>query len=527
MNGGFSFESPGFLFGFLIYLPLALVGALRYRALKKHFHDRTLGRRYLASGFFFWLFLAALILALAGPRWGSRAVTEYRRGLDAAFALDLSRSMEIRDAPDFGGGPWGTGLSRLDRGRRIIRETAAALPGTRFAAAIGKGRGILAVPLTDDPEALPAFLEGLGGGSLTGRGTNLESLIDAAASAFASPFPTRRVIVLVSDGEALSGALKGALDRLRGEDITLIALGLGSDEGSPVPPAAGAAEAPSAAGAADAPPVLSSRRAEVLRYAAELTGGVYIDGNSGNAAALLTEQLRSLGPETKTPGTRQEPVSRRHLCIIAALAAFGASRLCMMKRRRGLSAVLFIFLASCSPAPGKLLVMEGNFFFSRAMYDDADAAYRKALDHADAAPYAEYGLGTIDLFRDDDEAALERYAVAEILLERSPGGGGQELRFRIPYNRGLILFGRGDYGAAAASFREALEIDGGRIEAKRNLELSLRAGSRKKRAAGQGGRGESTEEAAAILFNYLRFREQNQWKSREWTEDEDSPGPDY
>jgi Ca-activated chloride channel family protein len=522
MNGGFSFENPGFLSAFFTGIPLLLLGFLRYRALKKRFSAGTRrafpGRRYLLSGFFFLIFLAALILALAGPRRGSRAVTEYRRGLDLVFALDLSRSMEIRDAPGFDGGP--AEISRLDRGLNIMGETAAALSGARFAAAIGKGRGLLAIPLTGDAEALLAFLEGLGGFSLTGRGTNLEALLDAAASAFGRPFPTQRVIVLASDGEALSGSLKGALERLRDGDITLIALGLGSDEGRPVPPAAAVPAGPLP------PPDLSRRQAEVLRYAAEQTGGIYIDGNSGAAAARLTEALKTLGPETGSPGTRQEPESWRHLCVTAALLAFGASKACMMKRRkRVLSAVLLVFLSSCSGVSGRLQILGGNFLYVRGLHGEAAAAYLRALNHADAAPYAEYGLGMLDFSREAGEAALARYTAAEQYLESSPPDEHRELRFRIPYNRGLIFFSRKEYAAAAGAFRAALEIDGRRVEAKRNLELSLLALSRETQAAG--GRRDGPGEAAAALFNYLRIKEQNQWKSREWIEEESPPGPDY
>jgi Ca-activated chloride channel family protein len=536
MNG-LSFESPRFLLALLIFAPLIPLGIFRRRALKARFPGgKSLGRRVVLSDLFFGLFLASLILALAGPRWGSRTVAEYYRGLDVVFALDLSRSMEIRDVPASGGGE----LSRLDRGLELVRD-AAALPGCRFAAALGKGRGLLAAPLTGDTETLRALLDGLGGPSLTGRGTNLEALIDAAASAFETPFPARRLIVLVSDGEALSGSLRAALDRLRDGDIILTALGLGSDEGSPVPAEAGAGEAgageagaetEAAAGAAakaetGEPPLLSRRRAGTLRQAAELTGGIYIDGNGSRAADLLGEHLRALGPETRAPGSRREPKPRQRLFVIAALLAFGASKLCMVsRRRRGLAAVLLALLCSCSPAPGKLLIIEGNFLYARTRYDEAAAAYLRAPDKGEAAPYAAYGLGTVYISQGEGEAALERYAAAEKHLEALPEGEHRELRFRIPYNRGQVHFDAGDYGAAAAAFRAALEIDGRRIEAKRNLELSLLSLARKQEEAGRR-RDESPGEAGAALFNYLRMKERNQWKSREWAEEESPPGPDY
>ena len=355
MSGFSGFENPGFLPALALIFPLALMDLLRCRVIKNRVPvaGPFPGARFLWSSLFFWAFLAFLISALAGPRWGSRAAAEYRRELDVVFAVDLSRSMEIRDVPAFSGGAGEEPVSRLDRGLRIAAETLQSSPGGRFAAAAGKGRGFLAVPLTDDAEAVLAFLEGLAGFSLTGRGTNLEALVDAAASAFESPFPARRLIVLISDGEALSGSLKDALNKLRDGGISLSVLALGSDEGSPVP----------AEEDKGTPPVLSRRQGEILRYAAGRTGGIYIDGNEQAAAALLGEHLRSLAPETRISGFGREPEPRRHLFIAAAILAFGASKLCLTRgRKKFFFPVLLIFFCSCSQVSGKLLIMEGNYF---------------------------------------------------------------------------------------------------------------------------------------------------------------------
>jgi Ca-activated chloride channel family protein len=517
MNGFLGFENPGFLPALAAIIPLVILDMFRLRAVKSRFFaaaGRSPGPRYVYSSLFFWAFLALVISALAGPCWGSRTEAGYRRELDVVFAVDLSRSMEIRDVPPFPGK--GGAVSRLNRGLRIAAETLRAAPGARFAAAAGKGRGFLAVPLTDDTEAVLAFLEGIAGFSLTGRGTNLEALVDAAASAFGTPFPSRRHIVLISDGEALSGSLRGALDRLRDEGISLSALALGSDEGSPVP-----------AGEEGGPPVLSRRQEEALRYAADRTGGLYIDGNSDTAAALLGAHIRSLSPEAKLSGRGREPEPRRHLCIIAAILAFGASKLCLTRRKKFLPAAFLIFFCSCSQVSGKLLVMEGNFFYARGMYTAAASSYLRALSRGEAVPYAEYGLGTVYFSQDEGKAALERYAAAAKSLENAPPGEDRELRFRIPYNSGLVFFAEGDYETAVQAFRAALELEGGRIEAKRNLELSLLARSRKTEGGGQKTEDGPPGEAEQALFEYLRRKEQNQWKSREWIEEENPPGPDY
>jgi Ca-activated chloride channel family protein len=344
-----SFDNPRLLFALFLLIPAALTGFFHYR--KRRAVLGLLSRdpggslaagirlRYFVSALSFWLFLGSMIIALAQPRGGSRLVSETRRGLDVIFAIDLSRSMDVRDS---------AGASRLGRTAALAAELAghpwlaagrAGASGIRFGAAIGKGRGALALPLTGDTEAMDGFLAGLSGSAITGRGTNLESLVDAAAAAFQDAFPGHRRIILFSDGEALEGALNAAADRAVAAEITLIAVGLGSGEGGAVPLGSG-----ELAGE-DGRPVVSSLRIDALRDAAERTGGFYIDGNRGNAASLLAEHLSSLASggtlspggeasETTVKGFRREQRPLAHLFIIAALILMGIAKIMEKGRQK-------------------------------------------------------------------------------------------------------------------------------------------------------------------------------------------------
>lgn len=191
---------------------------------------------------------------------------------------------------------------------------------------------------------------------------------------------------------------------------------------------------------------------------------------------------------------------------------------------------LVLFPCSCSKIQGKLLIMEGNFFNSRGMYNEAIGSYLKARHYTEALPYAEFGLGTVYCSLDEGTVALDRFAAAEQSLRDVPKKMSPELLYRIHYNTGIVRFKEGDYTAAAGSFRSALEIDGGRIEAKRNLELSLLSLAQKKTAPAIASEQESsagTRDQLPALFDYLRQKERNQWKSREWIEDTSYSGPDY
>jgi Ca-activated chloride channel family protein len=484
--------------------------------------DTLLKKKLFISNILFLLFLIFSIIALAGPKWGmGYAPVEYRKGLDVVFAIDISRSMDIRDAQIVSQTRSRAAFqSRLERGISIAKESAASVYGARFAAAIGRGRGYLAVPLTYDNEACLIFLESLNVTSMTGRSTNLESLIESAADAFQSSSPARKVIVLVSDGESHAGVLRNAVNRCVREGIILNTIAVGSDEGRQIT---------AIVNDPDSPSVLSRRDSSAMRAAAERTGGIYIDGGREDGGSALSSQLLSLAQETGNANRKQEPKQRRPLFILLAIISYGASKFVTRQsqkkpiRRLATASIVALFLlSSCSE--GKLILLQANYLNVMGRYDEALTSYLKALNYEDSAPYAEYGLGLTFYQLDEEKAALKRYEESHKLLENISSNEHRELRFRNKYNSGVIFFEEGDYNSAADSFKEALRTDPKRLDAKRNLELSLMSISMEKNTES---RTSNREESREVLFEYLKQDEQQKWKSKEWTPEENFTGADY
>lgn len=506
------FDNPFVLTGFLIFVPIFIYDFLSSSRKLKQKLPVQLQKRMTLSVVLFRLFMAFTIIALSGPRWGTGfAALEYRRGLDAVFAIDVSRSMDIRDTqPD-------ETQSRLERGLLIARESVISVPGARFAAAIGRGRGYLAVPLTYDNEAVFDFLQALDGSSMTGRSTNLESLVEAAADTFQTTSVARKVIVLISDGESHSGVLRNAINRCVREGIILTAVAIGSDEGGSI---LAVPNDPSSS-------VISRRDAAVMRTAAERTGGIYIDGNRQEAASALSSHLMSLAQEISLSSRedRTESKQRRTLFIVLAIFAYGASKIVLRLPNRlplvSMFLVVFIF-SSCSD--GKLILLEANYLMSRGRYDEALDSYQKALNYKDAAPYAQYGLGLTLHSLDESTTALDRYNDSQKMLEGFSDSEHRELRYRNLYNSGIVYFEEGDFNLAADAFKEALRIDPRRVDAKRNLEISLISITMETNTED---RTESRSETREILFDYIRQQEQQHWKSREWAPEERPTVPDY
>jgi len=308
-----TFNYPWALLGFAIFIPLLLwdFSSSHRKQIQKNL-PQNLRMRLGVSRVLYRVFLACMITALSGPSWGTAPAAVSGgtlRAVDVVIALDVSRSMEIRDG-------YGE-ISRLEQGLAIVRGVAGAAPGIRLGVAVSRNKGIVAVPLTWDLDAALTFLDAAGS-SLTGRGTNLESLVDTAASAFQPSSPSTRVILLVSDGEELAGSLNAALGRCKRDGITVSVVAVGSDEG----------------GTLDNGEIVSRRDSRAMRTAAGQTGGVYIDGNREDASRALAEHLRSLAPGVETRGTQTERAPRWFLFAMLAIITFGASKLCLLRLGR-------------------------------------------------------------------------------------------------------------------------------------------------------------------------------------------------
>ncbi|MDR2467648.1 MAG: tetratricopeptide repeat protein [Spirochaetaceae bacterium] len=192
--------------------------------------------------------------------------------------------------------------------------------------------------------------------------------------------------------------------------------------------------------------------------------------------------------------------------------------------------VSVMLISGCTAWHGKIKLIEGNFYFSRGMMNEAIAAYLDAETEAFTAPYANFALGAAYLVLEQTGPAIERFTLAETSLPA--GAEHRVLRYRIQFNRAVAHFERGEFHEAAAGFRAALELDNSARDAKRNLELSLISLHRKSQmhevlTTGTGAVRAGNKERGEIIFDYVRRRETDRWKSWEWAGESADTGPDY
>ena len=178
------------------------------------------------------LALAAAIVALARPQWSTRLEEVEREGADVVVMLDHSLSMTVTDvAPD-----------RLRLAKHHIEGLLDRLGGDRVAFVHFAGTASMAVPLTIDHAAVELFLETVDADAVPIAGTSLAEAFEVALAAF----PDRevgsgrnRAIVLFTDGEDHEGGLEEVVESLVDEEVTVLAVGCGTQRGGAIPVGSG------------------------------------------------------------------------------------------------------------------------------------------------------------------------------------------------------------------------------------------------------------------------------------------------
>jgi Ca-activated chloride channel family protein len=184
---------------------------------------------------------------------------------------------------------------------------------------------------------------------------------------------------------------------------------------------------------------------------------------------------------------------------------------------------------SCSGTVSRMSILEANFLSLRGEHREAVALYSRAAADPDTEPYAAYGLGLVYLAVGELGPALGRFRfAAESVPADEKSGAERELAYRSRYNAGIVKYRSGDLDGAAQEFRRALLLDGSRMAAKRNLELCLKGINRKSVPAASvsplGSKAPGPE--PKTLFDYVREKESDRWRSREWRADSANT-PDY
>lgn len=221
----------GLLLGMLA-LGLALRRSSRVRALLA---ERLVERltpgvsqwRPAVQGGFYGLGLILFGLALAQPQCGSKSELTKRKGIDVVVVLDASKSMLARDVQP----------SRLERAKLELTTLLDELKGDRVGLVVFAGDAFIQSPLTSDYSAVKLFLRAVEPEQMPQGGSNIGAALRLAKQVLdnADRGSKERVIVLLSDGEDLFGEVSESVDALKESNVQVLAVGIGSESGEPIP----------------------------------------------------------------------------------------------------------------------------------------------------------------------------------------------------------------------------------------------------------------------------------------------------
>lgn len=250
--------------------------------------------------------LAAILVALAGPRTAGGVVNDPHVGIPVVVAIDLSSSMLAQDF--------------LPRNRlEVAKETVADFIDGRSGDPIGivafAGEAITVAPVTTFRSVVRSAVAALQVGLLE-DGTAIGDGLAIAVNRLRDQPGRDRVIVLMSDGESNRGTID-AVDAARAAatfGIRVFTIGVGSDGVARVPverSGSGLVYAEAEVGLDEA----------LLSTIAEATGGRYFRATNAGA---LREIYREIDALVATPVENRRRVLFREWFLIPLLVAAGA-----------------------------------------------------------------------------------------------------------------------------------------------------------------------------------------------------------
>lgn len=175
----------------------------------------------------FYFVLAAMALtALGAANFRSLGKSENvnRKGRDIIIAMDVSKSMLADDIKP----------TRLDKSKQFISKLLEQLPDDRIGLVWFAGKAYIPMPLTADQGAADMYVQAAAPDAVPTQGTVIGEALRLASESFPQQDKRYKVVILITDGEDHDESAVTIAKQLKQRGILLIAIGLGTPDGSPI-----------------------------------------------------------------------------------------------------------------------------------------------------------------------------------------------------------------------------------------------------------------------------------------------------
>jgi len=360
------------------------------------------------------------VLALAGPSWNRIEQPVFRSEQAIVIALDLSRSMDAQDVAP----------SRLTRARLKILDIISERSSGQTALVVFSSNAFTVTPLTTDIDTIASLVNSLSTDIMPSRGSYPAAAIRKGQQLLEQAGVSFGEVLLISDG-GTSPTAEAAAQELLEAGYTLSILGVGTDEGAPIPRAGGGFVTDRSGNMAV--PRLEHRQ---LRQLAAAGGGRYqaMTSDNGDIEALLSGEVMSAAQGGQSLATDQwQEEGPWLLLLLLPMAALAF--------RRGLVVGLLIFVLPAAQ-DAQALTWDDIWLTKNQQ------AHRKLDDGSPGEAAA--------LFEDSQWRAVANYraaAYAASAAEFAAAGDAASL-----YNLGNAMARLGQFESAIDAYEQSLEI---------------------------------------------------------------------
>ena len=476
----FRFEEPTYLYLLAVIPILALMRWMldrkQHKRLKK-FGDPELLRQLMPDvsrwrpTVKFWILegaLALVVVMLARPQMGTRISHEKRTGIETIIAMDISNSMLAEDVTP----------SRLDRTKMMVENLVDNFTDDKIGLIVFAGDAFVQLPITSDYVSATMFLSDIHPSLIATQGTDIATAINMAANSFTQQQGVGKAIIVVTDGEDHEGGALEAAQDAKKKGMRVYVLGVGSPNGAPIPFGNGDYMKDNTGNT-----VMTKLNEEMCRQIAEAGGGAYIHvENNSNAQQQLDNELSKLAKKEMQSTIYSEYDEQFQAFGVIAIILL-IIEICILDRknpiakrinvfgRRQRAATMFLLLATATASMAQAdrqYIRNGNKLFRSGQFDQAEVAYRKAIEKNPRNPQAHYNLGNSLMAQRKDSAAIQS-------LQKSTELETSKIRKAMAYhNMGVVCQQHKMYGEAIEAYRNALRMNPKDDATRYNLELCKR-----------------------------------------------------
>ncbi len=423
----------------------------------------------------------AAVVALAGPRWGSREVETETKGLSLVLAVDISRSMLAEDDEP----------SRLERAKRQARRLIHDLGGDRIGLIAFSAQSYIMSPLTVDGSALHLLLDVLDPEIASGGGTELARAIRQGHDLLlGSDEVADRVLTIFTDGETHDSlpAVLQAAERLQRAGMHLILVAEGGREPVRIPVRDVDGRFVGFQRDTDDRVVQTRRRDDIMSDIADAAEGVLVSAEVEDQAGRVRDLIAEFKRTPKATTTAAQDVSRAWVPAIIAVVALLLHT--FTRRTMALAAVL-LAVGFATPLSAQRPRNSADDAWLEGEFERAKMLYARQAEMGKGGDTTFLNAGTAALASNDTAGARQ-------FLERAARSLEPEVRFRARYNLGLLALILAERDSAALeqhltdardNYREALLLKPDHADAKWNLELAIRLTPPSQSQGGGGGQG--------------------------------------